>query len=177
MKHREAHSFGDRRGLAFALSVQHAYGHDARSVRQPGESEAVVGLLRDGPRDKRSVTVAVLGEVSARDEVIAADELVAREVRRAPKSAVVCVGDAGVEHRDHHPAPARSAVGGNIRPGLGRVDAERAGEVPLQRSPVPRGATGPRVVGERHVGDARAHIGDGPGDIAPTAQAAQCPSK
>ena len=104
--------------------------------------------------DERAVAVAVVRVGVVRDEVIAFDELVAAEVRRAAEAPAVGVGDAGVEHRDDHAAPAGGAVGGDVRPRFGRVHAEFADEVPLQLLPVARrpadaGSLGMNVAGGR----------------------------
>ena len=73
----EAHAFGDRRGFAFALAVEHAHGHQAHAVGQAGEAVAIVGGLGDRPGDERAVAVVVVGKVVVGDEVIAAYEPVA----------------------------------------------------------------------------------------------------
>ncbi len=81
----------------------------------------VVGGLGDRRGDERAVAVVVVGVGFVGDEVIAAHELVGAEVGRAAKAPAVGVGDAGVEHRDDHAAPAWSTVGGDVGPGFGGV--------------------------------------------------------
>ncbi len=58
---REQHAFGDRRGFAFALAVEHPHGHDVCGERQAGEAVVVVGRLGDRRRDERAVAVAMVG--------------------------------------------------------------------------------------------------------------------
>ena len=67
----EEHAFGDRRGFAFALGVEHAHGHDVRAEGEPGKAVAVVGGLGDRGCDERPVAVAVVRVGVVRDEVIA----------------------------------------------------------------------------------------------------------
>ena len=77
----ESDSSGDRRNVSLSLVVEHADWHDARAVSQAGEAVAVVGGLGDRAGNKGPVTVSVVGEGVVGDEVIAGDELKAREVR------------------------------------------------------------------------------------------------
>ena len=84
------------------------------------------------------------------DEVVALDEARAGEVGRAAEAPEVAVGDAGVEHRDdaRRGRPARAACD-SVAHAVGRVDAERASEVPLQRCQPPGDAADAGVVGQR----------------------------
>ena len=114
------------------------------------------------------------------------------EVGRAHERIAVRVGDAGVEHGDDDARAARVTVGDQVRPGLRRVDAVGAGEVPLQALPAAGRAGAAGVVGEerrRLIGGHRAErvigrerrrrggrrrvrdvVGHGPGDAAAAAQ-------
>ncbi len=110
------------------------------------------------------------------DEVIALDERIAAEVRRAAERAAVCVRDAGIEHGDDHAFAARRPVGGDVGPRFGGVHAEFPREVPLQFLPAPRMMAGAFVVWDQPAGlagDARAIVGHRPRDAALCAQAAQ----
>ena len=149
---REAHSLGDRGGVAVAFAVEHAHRHDPHPVRQPGEALAVVGRLRDRAGDVGAVAVAVVGEAVVGDEVPPRHELVAVEVGRHAKAPAVGVGDAGVEHRHHHPPPSGGVVGDQVLPRPGGFDAEFAGEVPLQFAPPPGRFRQAGVVGEGFAG-------------------------
>ena len=166
----EAHAFGDRRCFAFSLAVEHPDGHDASAERQAGEAVVVARGLGDRPGDERPVAVAVVGKGVVCHEVIALDEPVAAEVGRAAIGTPVGVGDAGIEHRDDHVQSAGGMIGGHVCPCFGRVDAERAGEVPLQLPPVTRRAAGARIVGDRGIGGVGEIVGYGPEDVAATAQ-------
>jgi hypothetical protein len=71
----------DRRGVAVATPVEYADGHDSRAVGEPCETDPVVRLLGDCPGDLRAVAVVVVGIRAVIDEVVAADELLGREIR------------------------------------------------------------------------------------------------
>ena len=167
-------ALGDLRRVAVALRVEHAHRHQPHSVGQAGDAASVVGRLGDRARHLRAVAVVVFGIGAVRDEVVAPDELVGAEVRRAHEAPVIGVGDAGVEHRHDHTLPAGMARRAEVGPRLGRVDPERADEVPLQLLPTPRHTRRPRVVGvERGGFDLRGMgdvVGHRPGDRGALAQ-------
>ena len=82
-------------------------------IREPvgdaRDADAVVRAWAITPGDEGPVAVAVVREVVAADEVVAAHEAAAVEVGRAQVAAVRRgpVGDPGVEHRDGHALAAR----------------------------------------------------------------------
>ena len=137
----------DRDRVAVAVAVEDADGHDPRAVGEPGEAEAVVGLLGDRGRDVRSVPVLVERVRVVVDEVPAGHELGGGEIGRPPERLPVRVRNARVEHGDRHSRTAGRARGDQVRPGARRIDAVAAGKVPLQRLPV-SGLTGGGVVGQ-----------------------------
>ena len=159
------------------MGVEPAGRPDPRPIGEPGQADAVVGLLGDGPCDVGAVAVAVVWMRGAVDEVIAPDELVGREVGRADEAAVVAVGDAGVEHGDDHALSARTTDGVEVGPSGRGVDAERTREVPLQLRPAAGDAGAARVIrdqrgrGGRRLRDLGDIVGDRPEHAGPPAQA------
>ena len=169
---REAHAAGDRRRAAVAVAVEHLDRHDRRAVGEAGQRDPVVRALGDRRRHVRAVAVDVLGVRIVVDEVPARDEARVVQVGRVATARSVRIRGTGVEDRDHDAAAARAPSGDQIRPRGRRVDAERAGEVPLHLGPAAgrRSATG--IVGDE-VGDMGAHVRDGVLDVGPLAQPVQ----
>ena len=74
---READALGDVVGAAAAEAVEHPDRHQLRPVGEPGQADAVVGLLGDRAGDVGAVPVASSGRLAVADEVVALDELAA----------------------------------------------------------------------------------------------------
>ena len=114
---RPADALGDRDGVALAVPVEHAHGHDLRAVGEAGHADRVVHALGDGRGDVRAVAVEVVRVLVAVDEVVAGHEAVAAQVGRADEAAAVGVGDARVEHRDDDARAAGPADRDEVVPG------------------------------------------------------------
>ena len=95
-------------GAAAPEPVEHPDRHQLRPVGEPGQADAVVGLLGDRPGDVGAVAVAVERQFGLVDEVVALDELAGGEVGAAAEAAAERpVGDPCVEDRDRDPLAAR----------------------------------------------------------------------
>ena len=139
---RPADALGDRHRVALAGAVEHADRHQLGPVGQPGHADRVAGALGDRPRDVRAVAVVVVRVGVVVDEVVAVDEPVAEKSGERRKRAAAGVGDAGVQHGDHHALAAGAPDVDQVLPGVRRVHARAGQEVPLQRLPAARRAAG-----------------------------------
>ena len=123
------------------------------AVQSVGEGELPHPLERDLPEQVLVVP----------DEVVGVHPAVPRQVGRPAEAAPPPVRDPRVDHGDRHAPAAGHAVATCDAPGLGRVDPERPGEVPLQLAPVSRPAVS-GIVGEpgsREGGGVHAEVGHG----------------
>ena len=132
---RVAHAMGDRCRVAVAVAVEDPNRHDRGAVRQPRQTDPVVGALGEDPGHERAVTFTVEREAVARDEVVGIDEPRAVEIGRAAKAVPVSVGDAGVEDRHGDAAASSTMVGAQVGPRPGRVHPGSRQEVPLESLP------------------------------------------
>jgi hypothetical protein len=141
---RVADGAGDHCGVTFAEGVEHAKRHDLRAVGDARGADPVVRGLGDRARHVCAMTELVVRMAITVDEVPPLHERACVQVGCPAKALVPLVGDSAVEHGDHGACSAGGAAGRRELPGLGHVDAEEVGQVPL--------APESRIVGDERRG-------------------------